>query len=136
MKRRIAQGLCIAGLVLSFAGCASTDVTPLLSTDDCGPKPENYRAIAAAWFNAHCHYTPPNPVKPEELSTTAPTRVATVDPQHGRNVGWQIILGPENKAICNYSDAKYTRMIINYGRVISVTSDNRLTALVPPPPKR
>lgn len=134
MKRRIAQGLFIVLSVGLFAGCASSDVTPLLSTDDCGPRPENYRAIAAAWFNAHCHYTPPNPIKPAELSVTAPIKVATVDAQHGRNVGWEIILGPENKAICNYSNANYTRMIINRGRVISVTSDNQLKALVPPPP--
>jgi len=133
MKRRIAQVFFIIWSVGLFAGCASTDVTPLLSSDECGPRPENYKAIAASWFNAHCHYTPPNPIKPEELKTTEPTKVATVDAQHGRNVGWQIILGPENKAISNYSEANYTRMIINNGRVISVTSDNKLAALVPPP---
>lgn len=136
MNCRIAPRFFLMLSVGLFAGCASTDVTPLLSSDDCGPRPDNYRAIAAAWFNAHCHYTPPNPIKAEELSTTEPTRVATVDPQHGRNVGWQIILGPQNKAICNYSEAKFTRMIINNGRVISVTSDNNLKALLPPPPKR
>jgi len=133
MKRRIAQSFFTILSVGLFTGCTSTDVTPLLSSDDCGPRPENYKAIAAAWFNTHCHYTPPNPIKPDELTTTAPTKVATVDAQHGRNVGWEIILGPENKAICNYSEANYTRMIINNGRVISVTSDNKLTALVPPP---
>ncbi|EDY18216.1 hypothetical protein CfE428DRAFT_4352 [Chthoniobacter flavus Ellin428] len=120
-----------------FAACVATsDVTPLLPSDDCGPRPDNYRAIAAAWLNAHCRYSPPNPIKPEELSMTAPVRVATVDEMHGRNVGWRVILGPENKVVCNFADAKYTRMIINRGRVISVTSDNRLAALLPTPPSK
>jgi hypothetical protein len=123
-------------LVGFLAGCASTDVTPLLSTDDCGPRPDNYKTLAAEWLNKHCHYTPPNPIKPNELSTTSPTRVATIDQMHGRTVGWQIILGPENKAVRDYSDSKYTRMIINHGRIVSVTSDNQLSALVPPPPKK
>jgi len=67
---------------------------------------------------------------------TAPVRVATVDAMHGRNVGWRVILGPENKIVCNFADAKYTRMIINRGRVISVTSDDRLAALLPTPPPK
>jgi hypothetical protein len=116
-----------------WTACATTsDVIPLLASDDCGPKPQNYKAIAAAWLNTHCRYTPPNPIKPQELTTSEPTRVATVDPMHGRNVGWQILLGPENKAVCNFSDANYTRIIINRGRVISVTSDDRLSAFIPP----
>jgi hypothetical protein len=115
-----------------LVACTTSDVTPLLATDDCGPEPADSKAIAAAWLNAHCHYTPPNPIKPAELSAAAPTRVATVDPMHGRIVGWQIILGPENKAVCNYSNAKYTRMIINRGRIFSVTSEDRLSALIPP----
>ena len=135
MKHRIQQ--CIF-IVLSARGCAlscaTSDVTPLLASDDCGPKPGNAKAVAAAWLNAHCRYTPPNPIKPEELSAAEPTRVATIDVMHGRNVGWQIILGPENKAVCDYTDAKYTRMIINRDRVISVTSNDRLSALIPPPP--
>lgn len=135
MKRRLQQCLFLILPVWLFAACTATsDVTPLLSSDDCGPRPDNYRAIAAAWLNTHCHYTPPNPIKPSELTTSEPTRVATVDPMHGRNVGWQIILGPENKAVCDFADAKYTRMIINRGRIISVTSDNRIAALLPPPP--
>src|SRR5689334_11167708 len=100
MRNRNQQCFFIILSVLFFAGCTTSDVTPLLATDDCGPKPENYKAIAAAWLNTHCRYTPPNPIKPDELSTAEPTRVATIDPMHGRVVGWQIILGPENKAVC------------------------------------
>ena len=134
MKHRIPQCLFLILLAALLPACTTSDVTPLLASDDCGPKPENYKAIAAAWFNTHCRYTPPNPLKPEELSTSAPTQVATIDVMHGRNVGWQIMLGPENKAVRDYTDANYTRMIINQGRVISVTSDNRLSALIPPAP--
>src|SRR5580700_2421564 len=133
MKHPLQQCLFVILLGLLFAACTTTDVIPLLATDDCGPQPENAKALAAAWLNAHCRYTPPNPIKPEELSASEPTEVATVDVQHGRNVGWQIILGPENKAVCNYTDANYTRMIINRGRVISVASNDRLSALIPPP---
>jgi hypothetical protein len=121
--------------VLWLAACTTTDVVPLLESDDCGPKPKYPEAIVATWLNTHCRYTPPNPIKPQELSITEPARVATVDVQHGRNAGWQIILGPENKAVCNYTDAKYTRMIINHDRIISVTSDNHLKALIAPPAK-
>ena len=127
MKHRIQQCLFIIVLAWLLAACATSDVTPLLASDDCGPKPENPKAIAAAWINAHCRYTPPNPIKPEELSAAEPTKVATIDVMHGRKVGWQIILGPENKAVRDYTDAKYTRMIINQDRIISVTSDNRLS---------
>ena len=133
MKHHLQQCLFIILPVWLFAACTTSDVTPLLATDDCGPKPENVKAIAAAWLNAHFRYTPPNPIKPEELSAAEPTKVATNDVMRGRTAGWQIILGPENKAVCNYADAKYTRMIINRGRVLSVTSDNHLSALVPPP---
>lgn len=134
---RVQQCLLMILPIWLFTACAATsDVTPLLASDDCGPRPDDYKAIAAAWLNAHCRYSPPNPIKPEELMTTAPTRMATVDPMHGRNAGWQIILGPENKVVCDFADAKYTRMIINRGRVISVTSDNQLAALLPPPPPK
>src|SRR5205823_8908652 len=105
MKLSIHSCLFTLALAALMPACTTTDVTPLLVTDDCGPKPEDYKAIAAAWLNTHCRYTPPNPIKPEELSASEPARVATIDPMHGRIVSWQILLGPDNKAVCNYSDA-------------------------------
>ena len=70
------------GVLLS--ACATSDVTPLLATDDCGPKPKDYKAIAAAWINTHYHYVPPNPIRPEELSVAELTKVATIDVMLGR----------------------------------------------------
>jgi hypothetical protein len=126
MKHSIAQYLLTIALAALLPACGTTsDVTPLLSSDDPGPKPDNAKAIAAAWLNTHCRYTPPNPIKPEELSSSAPTRVATVDEMHGRVVGWQIVLGPENKAVRDYSDARYTRLIINHDRIVNVSSSNQ-----------
>ena len=136
MKLRIRPCLFLCAAVGLLSACTTSDVTPLLASDDFGPKPENYRQLAAAWLNVHCHYTPPNPIKPEELSVAEPTRVATIDPMHGRNVGWQIILGPENKAVCDFAEADYTRMIIQRGRIISVTSTNHLSEFLPPRPKK
>ncbi|MEP6668880.1 MAG: hypothetical protein ABJF10_07000 [Chthoniobacter sp.] len=108
-----------------LAACATvSDTTPLLVTDDCGPKPTNTGEIVAAWFNAHYRYTPPNPVRPEEFSITEPKKVAISDFMMGRKVGWQIILGPENKMVKNFSDQKYTRLIINRGHIVSVTSSD------------
>jgi len=110
--------------VALLAACTTSDVTPLLATDDCGPKPSDYKAIAAAWFNTHYHYVPPNPIRPEELSVPEPTKVAALDDMVGRKVGWQVILGPENKNVTNFTDSKYTRLIINRGRIVSVSSSD------------
>ena len=127
--------LCLLGvmLVLFLSACATSDVTPLLATDDCGPKPENYKQIVAAWFNAHYRYTPPNPVRPDEFSVSEPTRVATVDLMLGRKVGWQVILGPDNTMVSNFTNTSYTRLIINRGQVVSVASSDQPFALNPPP---
>ncbi len=116
-------------LVLVFgallAGCVTlNDTTALRPTDDCGPKPTNYREIAARWFNANYSFTPPTPVQPEEFSATEPTKVAASDVLLGRKVGWQIILGPENKIVTNFTNLNYTRLIINRGQIVSVTSSD------------
>ncbi|MDR3404021.1 MAG: hypothetical protein P4L99_16105 [Chthoniobacter sp.] len=136
MKSSIAQSLWILIVSSLLAGCVTTsDTTPLLPSDDCGPKPTNPGEIVAAWFNAHYRYTPPNPVKPEEFSFSEPTKVATADFMMGRKVGWQIILGPENKMVTNFTDLNYTRLIINHGQIVSVTSsDQTFTPKVKPKP--
>jgi len=125
MKHRIPQCLFVIVWAWLLAACTTSDVTPLLASDDCGPKPQNYKAIAAAWINAHYHYVPPNPIKPEELSISEPTKIATLDVMMGRQVGWQIIIGPENRAVTNFTDANFTRLIINDGRIVSVSSSDR-----------
>ena len=123
---RLTHFLLVIAMVALLAACGTvSDTTPLLAGDDCGPKPTNSREIVAAWFNAHYRYTPPNPVRPDEFSISEPTRVATSDFMMGRKVGWQIILGPENKMVKNFTDLNYTRLIINYGRIVSVTSSDQ-----------
>lgn len=117
--------LLLIPIVVLLAGCTTSDVRPLIAADDCGPKPLNYRQIAADWFNAHYSYTPPTPIRPDELSMTEPTRVATSNFLLGRQVGWQIILGPENKILTNFTELNYTRLIINRGRIVSVTSSDQ-----------
>ena len=124
MKHPLPQRLLMIAFVALLSACTTSDVTPLLATDDCGPQPKDCKAIAAVWFNAHYHYVPPNPIRPEELAVAEPTRVATIDVMLGRKVGWQVILGPENKMVTNFTDAKYTRLIINRGRVVSVSSSD------------
>jgi hypothetical protein len=124
----------VPGLLLFFSllsGCATSDVVPLLAADDCGPKPKDAAVLAAAWLNKHYRFTPPNPVQPAELLISEPEKVATVDPMAGRLVGWQVVLGPENKVVSNYSDAKYTRLIINRDRILSVASSNHPFLTVP-----
>ena len=119
-------------LCMLLPACTTSDVTPLLASDDCGPKPADYKAIAAAWLNTHYHYVPPNPIRPEELSVPEPVKAATLDEMLGRKAGWQVVLGPENKAVTNFTDSKYTRLIINRGRIVCVTSsDQPFEALSP-----
>jgi hypothetical protein len=125
MKRPIRWCFLLLLCLSALSACMTSDVTPLLASDDCGPKPQNYHEIAAAWFNAHYRFTPPNPIKPEELSISEPTRVATADWMLGRTVGWQVILGPENKVVTNFTDMAYTRLIINRGRIVSITSSDQ-----------
>lgn len=124
MKHPLPQCFFIVTLVALLSACATSDLTPLLASDDCGPKPQDYKAIAAAWLNMHYHYVPPNPIRPEELSVPEPTKVATIDDMMGRKAGWQVILGPENKNVTNFTEASYTRLIINRGRVVCVTSSD------------
>jgi hypothetical protein len=125
MKPPVPLPLFVVALASLISACATSDLTPLLSSDDCGPKPANYKAIAAAWLNTHYHYVPPNPIRPEELSVPDPVKVATVDEMMGRQAGWQVILGPENKNVRDFTDAHYTRLIINHDRVVCVTSSDR-----------
>ena len=133
MKRLLLFSLLLVACAFLFPACTTSDTTPLLATDDCGPRPDNYKEIVAAWFNAHYRYVPPNPIRPEEFSTTEPTKVATVDIMLGRKVGWQVILGPENKNVTNFTDLNYTRLIINHGRIVSVTSSDQPFAPPNPP---
>jgi len=114
--------------------CTTSDLTPVLATDDCGPKPQHYKEIAAEWFNVHYRYVPPNPIRPEELSVSPPVQVASVDVMLGRKVGWQVILGPENKMVRDFTDSNYTRLIINHDRIVSVTSSDRPFEPPNPPP--
>jgi len=134
ITRRLAFGLFVIAVSSLLPACVTvSDTTPLLATDDCGPKPTNPGEIVAAWFNAHYRYTPPNPVRPEEFSISEPTKVAIYDFMLGRKVGWQVILGPENKIVKNFTDLNYTRLIINHGRIVSVTSsDDSFTPEVKP----
>jgi hypothetical protein len=123
--QRLRRGAFVLALSALLSACASSDVTPLLATDDCGPKPPNPGKIAADWFNSHYSYTPPTPIRPDELSITAPAKVATKDFLLGRKVGWQIILGPENKLLTNFTELNYTRLIINRDWIVSVTSSDQ-----------
>ncbi len=105
-----------------FAGCASSDATPLLASDDCGPKPQNYRQIVADWFNSNYKFTPPTPLRPDEFSVSEPTKAATTDFLLGRKVGWQVILGPENTMLTNFTHLNYTRLIVNRDWIVSIES--------------
>ena len=131
MRQRIQQGFVVIVSLWLLCACTTSDVVPILPSDDFGPRPDNYPRIAAAWFNAHYRYTPPNPIQPDELSLTEPVKVAAADRMLGRLVGWQVILGPENKVVTNFTDLNYTRLIINRGRVISVTSSDQPFLTVP-----
>jgi hypothetical protein len=131
MKHPIQRGLWLIMLVSLWSACTTSDLTPLLADDDCGPRPQRYQEIATAWLNTHYRFTPPNPIRPDELSISEPTKVAAVDVMLGRVVGWQIVLGPENKMVTNFTELKYTRLIINRGRIVLVTSSNRPFLSVP-----
>jgi hypothetical protein len=136
MKQSLQRGLCLILLLVSLSACTTSDVVPLLAGDDCGPKPESPGEIVAVWFNKHYRYTPPNPARGDEFSFAEPTRVATNDVMLGRAVGWQVILGPENKFVTNFTELNYTRLIINRGRIVSVTSSDQRFLLVPKVPKK
>lgn len=107
----------ILGLALLLSACSTDDTTPIRPGESYGPKPTNAQEIATRWFNAH--YDPP--VAPGELSVSEPTPIAVHDILLGRSVGWQIILGPENKKLTYFTEMSYTRLIIKNGQIISVT---------------
>ncbi len=122
---RLVRGALVLALSSLLSACMTgSDVTPLLATDDCGPKPPNCGEIAAYWFNSHYSYTPPIPIRPDELSITEPTKVVTNYLLLGRKVGSQIILGPENTLLTNFTKLNYTRLIINRDRIVSITSSD------------
>ncbi len=123
--QRLLRGALVLTLAAMLSACVSSDVSPLLATDNCGPRPQDPGKIAADWFNSHYSYTPPTPIRPDQLSITAPTKVATRDFLIGRKVGWQIILGPENKLLTNFTELNYTRLIINRDSIVSVTSSDQ-----------
>jgi hypothetical protein len=53
-----------------------------------------------------------------------PTKVAVFDLLRGRQVGWQVILGPENSRFVDLTEVAYTRFVINRNRVVSVVSSS------------
>jgi len=95
--------------------------------EDVGPKPSVAEAaeIAARWANQHYAFLPPAPFTPDEFSFTEPTPVVYHDLLMGKAVGWQIILGPENKRLSYMTEMSYTRLIINYGRIVSIVSSDQ-----------
>ena len=110
--------------VTFLSGCALTKATAPLATDDCGPKPQNPGSIVAAWANARCHFISSPPFSASEFIMSEPTKVAVHDLLRGRQVGWQIILGPENSRFVDFTEVAYTRFVINRDHVVSVVSSS------------
>jgi hypothetical protein len=52
-----------------------------------------------------------------------PTKVAIVG-FTGRKAGWQVILGPENARVVDFTEVAYTRIIIHRDRVIAVNGSS------------
>src|SRR5689334_910793 len=94
------------------SGCALGAAKAPLASDDCGPKPKDPRSIVAAWANARCHFISSRPITGDEFTTSAPAKVAVFDLLRGRQVGWQVILGPENWRFVDFTEVAYTRFVI------------------------
>ncbi|HSI13612.1 MAG TPA: hypothetical protein VK961_16320 [Chthoniobacter sp.] len=115
------RSVVVLSLAILLFACSTDDTTPIRAGEDYGPKPTNPQEIATRWFNSH--YDPP--VAPGELSVSEPSRIAVHDILLGRSVGWQIILGPENKKVTYFTEMSYTRLIVKNGQIISVTWSDR-----------
>ena len=118
----------LAALSLSSCGVMmETHASAPLPTDDVGPRPENPRAIAAAYANEHYKFWPPHPFTADEMIVSEPKPIALRMPlvfPVGRPVGWAVILGPENERFASSVENPYTRLIIHDGAVVMVESQN------------
>ncbi|MDR3403301.1 MAG: hypothetical protein P4L99_12460 [Chthoniobacter sp.] len=117
-------GLCFL-LVLAavLSGCAIPMAVAPLPTDDFGPKPKDPGRVIAAWLNARSISMSRGPCTAGELTMSEPTKTAFVS-LTGRKAGWQVVLGPENSRMVDYTEVAYTRVIINRDRVISVVASS------------
>jgi hypothetical protein len=120
--------LLLTALLLTQCGSMMVpQAMPPLATDDCGPKPQNAQAVAAAWANDHYKFWPSHPFTPEEMIISEPEKVALKMPiwfPVGRPVGWQVILGPENERLMNVVENVYVRLIIRNGAVVFSEADS------------
>ena len=110
-------------LALFLTGCLGLTAAAPLATDDCGPKPRAPGRIIAAWLNARTISLSHGPFTAGELSMSEPRKVA-VPGLTGRIVGWEVILGPENRRVVDYTEVAYARAIINRDRVISFNASS------------
>ena len=117
------QVLFLAVLAGFFSGCVVSSASAPLATDDCGPRPRDPGRVIAAWLNARSLSLSGRPFTAGELSMSEPTKVAFTDLTR-RKAGWQVILGPENRRVVDFTEVAYTRVIIKRDRVISVVSSS------------
>jgi hypothetical protein len=79
--------------------------------------------VIAAWLNARSISLSHHPFTSSEFIMSEPTPAVLVGPT-GRKAGWQVILGPENARLVDFTEVSYTRVILNRDRVISFTASS------------
>jgi len=118
---------CILLLLITcaFSGCLSMLAEPPsqpTAAEDVGPKPTNIEWIVANWGNRN--YPARHAYTAEEFSIPDPKPIVYNEPLLGRKVGWQVMIGPENRRLANDIGYAYTRLIIHGDRIISTVSSS------------
>ena len=120
---KTARCLLLLLITCVFSGCLSMLEGPPsrpTAADDVGPKPTNVDWIVANWATR----TTGSRYTAEELSIPDPKPIVYNEPLLGRKVGWQVMIGPENRRLATEIGYSYTRLIIHGDRIISTVSSS------------